>query len=361
MRALTRQVLVAIALAGAAATSAVAQETVTGATVVMDTDTGDVLFADNADSRQPAPALGKLMTIYLTFEAFDAGTLTPATNIFISDTAAGQPAPALGLAALDTISAGDALSAVITASANDATLVLAEFLAGSQAAFVAAMNAKARALGMTDTRFANVSGRPYADQFSTPRDMIRFALALMRTFPDRAAGLVGARFSWRGTDYESPATFLDVLARPATPGAPPSTHINRAQQSTAGGRNVIAVVWNAPSAAVADETIAAALTAAQEARPRGDDGPKAQPGTTGSGDWGLQLGAFSTAEKAHAHLAATAKSTPQLAAAIPRVEPIRRTNDTLYRAKYVGVDEITARRICGTLTAAGSPCMVIAN
>ena len=114
--------------------------------VVIDARSGSVLHADNADTRQNAPALPKLMTIYLMFEAFEAGTVKPETNIFVSGTAIRQPQPTLGLNHFDTISAGDALNALVTVNANDAAAVLAEFLAGSEARFVAQMNAKAKAL-----------------------------------------------------------------------------------------------------------------------------------------------------------------------------------------------------------------------
>lgn len=196
---MTRIGLVIAALAASLALAGPARAV--PAAVVIDARNGDVLVADHADTRQPAPALPKLMTIFLMFEAFEAGTVKPGTNLFVTASASAQPQPSLGLREFDTIAAGDALNAVLAASANDAAAVLAEFLEGSVPRFVEAMNAKAAALGLTQTRFTNITGAPDPEQYSTPRDMIRFSLALMRTYPERARGLVGTSFAWQGKTY----------------------------------------------------------------------------------------------------------------------------------------------------------------
>ncbi len=343
------------------------------ATVVIDARSGDVLVADNADTRQAAPALPKLMTIYLMFEAFEAGTVKPNTNIFVSGTAIKQPQPSLGLSHFDTISAGDALNALLAASANDAAAVLAEFLAGSEARFVEKMNAKAKELNLTSTSFANISGAPHPKQFSTPRDMIRFSLALMRTFPERAQGLVGTSFAWKGKTYQGPRNFLSALsgngsanvARAATPT------VNRARSGKAGERDVIAVVWNAQSSDAADRLIVASLNTAQSGHLAAAPNPvttaatqqpaTTAPGAIATGNWGVQLGAFSTEAAAKAQLATAQKSIPQLAQAQLIVEPLTRPTGTLYRAKYLGIDEVSARSVCTTLKAAGSACIPLSK
>lgn len=339
--------------------------------VVLDARNGDVLLADNADTRQHAPALPKLMTIYLMFEAFEAGTVKPATNIFVSGTAIRQPQPTLGLSHFDTITAGDALDALLAASANDAAAVLAEFLAGSETRFVAQMNAKAKELGLTQTNFANISGAPHPKQFSTPRDMIRFSLALMRTFPQRAKGLVGTSFAWKGKTYQGPKNFLSALSGNASAGianAAPQPTVNRAKSGKAGERDVIAVVWNATTEADADRMIVASLTAAQTAKGPAPVASTSQPAPAANnqtpivaGSWGVQLGAFSTQAAAQSQLAAAAKAAPQLAQATTAIEPLQRATGTLYRAKYLGVDEATARSICSALKASGAACIPLSK
>jgi len=363
--------ILALGLVILASLSTVVPAQAAASAVVIDARNGDVLLADNADTRQHAPALPKLMTIYLMFEAFEAGTVKPATNIFVSGTAIKQPQPMLGLNHFDTISAGDALNAVLAASANDAAAVLAEFLAGSEARFVEKMNAKARELGLTQTSFANISGAPHPKQFSTPRDMIRFSLALMRTYPERAKGLVGTNFAWNGRTYQGPRNFLSALSGNASANAgdaPVTPAVNRAKTGKAGDRDVIAVVWNATTAEAADRMIVASLTAAKPNQLAPVPGQVAQPGSAPSstaalvtGNWGVQLGAFSTEAAARAQLSAATKIAPTLAQATLKVEPLQRATGTLYRAKYLGVDEATARSICTQLKAAGAACIPLSK
>lgn len=341
--------------------------------VVIDARNGDVLLADNADNRQHAAALPKLMTIYLMFEAFEKGTVKPTTNIFVTGTAVQQPQPKLGLDHFDTITAGDALDAVLAASANDAAAVLAEFLAGSEVRFVAMMNEKAKELGLTQTSFVNISGAPHPKQFSTPRDMIQFSLALMRTYPERAKGLVGTSFAWKGITYQGPRNFLSALSgnsSVSTAGANVTPKVNRAKTGKAGDRDVIAVVWNASNAANADQLIVASLNAAKANKLAPAPTPVASAATATpttqaaaivTGNWGVQLGAFSTEAAAQAQLSAATKISPQLAQATTRVEPLQRATGTLYRAKYLGVDEVTARSICTQLKAAGAACIPLSK
>lgn len=368
------RVLASLAIAGlmaAASLGLIGKAHAAASAVVIDARNGDVLHTDNADTRQHAPALPKLMTIFLMFEAFEAGTVKPGTNIFVSGTAIKQPQPTLGLNHFDTLSAGDALNALVTVNANDAAAVLAEFLAGSEPRFVEKMNAKAKELGLTQTRFANISGAPHPQQFSTPRDMILFSLALMRTFPERAKGLVGTSFAWKGRTYKGPTSFLSALSGNTSANLSGSTlpaqTVNRAKSARTGDRDVIAVVWNATSATDADQMIVASLTAAKAGRPVAAPvtppvtTPSARPGAFVTGSWGLQLGAFSTENAARAQLAAALKAAPELARAQTAIETLTRPTGTLYRAQYRGADEATARRICASLKSAGAACIPLSR
>ena len=240
--------------------------------------------------------------------------------------------------------------------------------------FVAAMNAKAKELGLTQTSFVNISGAPHPKQFSTPRDMIRFSLALMRTYPERAKGLVGTNFAWKGVTYQGPRNFLSALSGNGSAGVAPASAtpaVNRAKTGKAGDRDVIAVVWNATTAADADQLIVASLNAAkpdtlapaptQVSATSTPSAPKSSASSIVSGNWGVQLGAFSTEAAANAQLAAATKISPQLSQATTRVEPLQRATGTLYRAKYMGVDEATARGICAQLTSAGAACIPLSK
>jgi D-alanyl-D-alanine carboxypeptidase len=153
------------------------------ATILVDDDTGVVLTASNADRLWYPASLTKMMTVYLAFEAIEAGRLRLDEKVKVSKTAAAQPPTDLGVRAGARLTIETAIHAAILRSANDAAVVLAERIGGSEAGFADLMNAKAQALGMTRTVFRNASGLPDPAQVTTARDMAVLARALMHDFP----------------------------------------------------------------------------------------------------------------------------------------------------------------------------------
>lgn len=153
------------------------------AAIVVDAKTGKVLHAENADSRRYPASLTKMMTLYLTFEAMKNGRIGKNTRVPFSAQAAAQPPTKLGVKAGNSITVEQAIYALITRSANDAALALAELLGGSQQRFALMMTEKGRALGMRGTVFRNPHGLPDAGQFSTARDMATLGIALREHFP----------------------------------------------------------------------------------------------------------------------------------------------------------------------------------
>ncbi|MAH83431.1 MAG: hypothetical protein CBB68_03595 [Rhodospirillaceae bacterium TMED8] len=149
------------------------------ASIVIDANSGQVLHATNADTRNYPASLTKMMTLFLVFEALDVGEWTLATKLKVSSRAERQPASRLGLRRGQTISVKNAVMALITRSANDVATVIAENLGGSERNFALMMTAKARQLKMTRTTFRNASGLPNRGQMSTARDMARLARALI--------------------------------------------------------------------------------------------------------------------------------------------------------------------------------------
>lgn len=168
------------------------------ASIVIEADSGLVLSA--ADATQPwhPASLTKLMTIYMTFAALTAGELALDEELTISETAAAQPETRIGLAAGKLMSVEQAIKAVIVRSGNDAAVLLAERLAGSEAAFAAAMTNWARGLGMTRTKFVNASGLPDDGQTTTARDMAILARRLIQDFPQYYAYFGATNIVWRG-------------------------------------------------------------------------------------------------------------------------------------------------------------------
>ena len=173
------------------------------AAIVVDAESGEVLFARHADSRRYPASITKVMTLYLTFEALTEGRVKLDDVITVSRRAASQPPSKLGLAAGQTITLDDAMKATAVRSANDMAMAIAEHVGGSQDRFAAQMTLKARELGMTNTRYVNPNGLPDARQVTTARDLAILARAVMRDYPQyyRYFGLHD--WAYNGRDYRN--------------------------------------------------------------------------------------------------------------------------------------------------------------
>jgi D-alanyl-D-alanine carboxypeptidase len=156
-----------------------------GSALLFDTETGHVLYAEDADSPWYPASLTKMMTAYLAFAAIRDHKASDDTKIFISQNARSQPPTKLGLKVGADITLKDALTALIMRSANDIAVAIAEGLGGDVPSFVKQMNQKAVELGMTHTHFINPNGLPAEQQVTTARDLALLAQALLRDFPER--------------------------------------------------------------------------------------------------------------------------------------------------------------------------------
>jgi D-alanyl-D-alanine carboxypeptidase len=154
-----------------------------GAAIVIDAESGEVLHTHNPNARHYPASLAKIMTIYLAFEALEAGRLTLTEGIEASAQAARQTGTRLRLKPGRVLAVEDAILAIIVKSANDAAVALAERLAGDERRFAASMTAKGQALGLIDTVFRNASGLPDLEQWTTARDMAVLGRAMVRDFP----------------------------------------------------------------------------------------------------------------------------------------------------------------------------------
>ncbi|SOD89125.1 D-alanyl-D-alanine carboxypeptidase [Caenispirillum bisanense] len=153
------------------------------ASIVVDAATGKVLYSRNAEERLYPASLTKMMTLYMVFEQLEKGTLKLNSPLKASTRAAGMPPSKLGIKAGESITVEDAIRTLVTKSANDIAVVVAENLAGSEVQFAAKMTKKAHDLGMKRTTFRNASGLPNTAQLSTAEDMATLALALQKHFP----------------------------------------------------------------------------------------------------------------------------------------------------------------------------------
>ena len=157
-----------------------------GPAVLIDVKSGQVLYADRADQRWHPASLTKIMTAYLTFRAIKDGRLALEQKIPVSETAHEMPASKIGLPIGAEMGLDLALRSLIIKSANDVSVMLAEAIDGSVAAFSDRMNRTAKRLGMTRTHFVNPNGLPDLAQVSTARDLAILTRAVVAEFPEHA-------------------------------------------------------------------------------------------------------------------------------------------------------------------------------
>jgi D-alanyl-D-alanine carboxypeptidase len=169
--------------------------------IVIDADTGNVLNEHNADQPNYPASLTKMMTLYLLFESIEQGKVKLDQRFTVSHRAAVQAPSRLGLVEGQEIPVRDLVLAIITKSANDAAVTVAENLAGSEAAFAERMTQKARALGMTSTVYRNASGLPNPAQLTTARDLVKMARALYRDFPHEYGYFATEEFTYNGVTH----------------------------------------------------------------------------------------------------------------------------------------------------------------
>lgn len=174
--------VMAILVAAVAHTAQAADKT-KSAVLVVDANTGRVLHQSAADEPRHPASLAKMMTIYLVFELIEQGKLSYHSKIKFSATAVTAAPSKLDLAEGEEITLLDAVKILITKSANDVAIAVAEQIAGSEERFAGLMTRKARQLGMTATVFRNASGLPDEAQVTTARDMVTLALRLQDDFP----------------------------------------------------------------------------------------------------------------------------------------------------------------------------------
>jgi len=168
------------------------------ADIVVDANSGNVLHATNPDARRHPASLTKIMTLYLLFEQLEAGKLKLDTPLKVSKEAAGQDPTKLELKAGSSIQVEDAIKGIITRSANDAAVVVAEAIAGDEDEFARLMTRKARALGMSNTVYKNASGLPDSDQVTTARDQSTLGRAIQERFPKYYKYFSIRSFTFRG-------------------------------------------------------------------------------------------------------------------------------------------------------------------
>jgi len=234
------------------------------ASIVIDLDTHQVLHARDADEVRHPASLTKVMTLYLVFDALDAGKLKLSDRMNVSKAASRAQPSKLGLKAGATIKVEDAIRALVTKSANDVAIVIAEKLGGTEAKFVTKMNAKADELGMAATTFRNSSGLPDKKQVTTARDMAKLAEAVYADHKDRYNYFSLSSFTWNKRKY---ANHNELLRRVhgvdgIKTGFTNASGYNLMASAEREGRRVIAVMMGGTTGRSRDQHVADLLEAA---------------------------------------------------------------------------------------------------
>jgi len=151
--------------------------------VLKDFDSGEILVESNADERMEPASLTKMMTVYVVLAQLADGKFELDTPVLVSKKAWKMGGSKMFIEVGKEVPVEDLLKGVIIQSGNDASVALAEFVAGDESSFANLMNQYAAELGMANTNFVNASGLPNPDHYTTARDMVTMATALIRDFP----------------------------------------------------------------------------------------------------------------------------------------------------------------------------------
>ncbi len=218
--------------------------------MILDANTGAILHNDDGDELRHPASLTKMMTLYLAFETLESGRLSMSDKIKVSQEAASAAPSNLDLEPGEEITVANAIRALITKSANDVAVALAEKIGGSQANFVRLMNASARDLGMSKTHFENASGLPNPNQVTSARDMITLGLRLQDDFPSYYPLFATRAFTYNGSTHRNHNTLMNHFAGidGIKTGYTRASGFNLVSSVRRGGRHVVGAVFGGASA-----------------------------------------------------------------------------------------------------------------
>ncbi len=227
------------------------------ASIVVDANSGKVMEAVNADSPRYPASLTKIMTLYLLFERLEAGKIKLSTEMPMSAHAAAQAPSKLGLKPGQSIDVATAIRAIVTKSANDVAVCVAEAIAGDEITFAKQMTAKARALGMKHTNYHNASGLPDEHQLTTARDQAILGRAIQDRFPKFYHYFSTRTFAYHGKEMRNHNHLLGRVdgVDGIKTGYIHESGFNIVTSVHRGSRHIVAVVFGGRSASARDARV----------------------------------------------------------------------------------------------------------
>lgn len=246
------------------------------ASIVVNIETGDVLHARHADAPRYPASLTKAMTLYMVFDALKSDEIKLYEELPVSRTAASQPPSSLRLRAGTTITVRDAIHALITKSANDVAVVVAERLGGTEKRFATLMTTKARSMGMTNTTFRNASGLPDSQQLSTARDMAILAERIVRDHSDYYGYFAAQKFHWGRSTYKNHNRLIgEVLGVDGIKtGYTRASGFNLMSSAKRNGDRVIAIMFGGSTSRSRDQHVTDLIEAAYTSIEAGESAPQ---------------------------------------------------------------------------------------
>ncbi|MGQ0444528.1 MAG: serine hydrolase [Beijerinckiaceae bacterium] len=228
------------------------------AAIVVDGNSGRTLYARSENELRFPASITKVMTLYLLFEQLEQGRLRLDSDIRVSAYAAAQKPTKLGLRPGETISVDAAIKAVVTRSANDIAVAIAETIGGDEESFAALMTRKAHTLGMSSTHFANASGLPNGAQLTTARDLAILGRAIEERFPRYYRFFSTRAFSYRGATIQNHNHLLDRVEGMdgIKTGYTRASGFNLLTSVKRDGHYIVAVILGGPSARTRDKIMA---------------------------------------------------------------------------------------------------------
>jgi D-alanyl-D-alanine carboxypeptidase len=233
------------------------------ASIVVDGNSGSVLQAASPDALRHPASLTKVMTLYLLFERLESGRLKLDSALKVSEHASEQAPTKLGLKPGQTISVEDAIKGIVTKSANDAAVAVAENLGGDEDGFAKLMTQKAHALGMVHTLYVNASGLPDDDQVTTARDQAILGRAIQERFPRYYRYFSTESFVYHGEAMRNHNHLLGAVdgVDGIKTGFTRASGFNLLTSLHRDGRYLVAVVMGGPSASERDERMRELISA----------------------------------------------------------------------------------------------------
>lgn len=372
--------------------------------MVIDGETGEVLHEYRADHKVYPASLTKIMTLYMLFDALETGKVSLSTRMKVSKRAWGQAPSKLGLKPGETISVKDAILALVTKSANDVAVVVAEHLGGTEVKFAQMMTAEARRIGMSRTTFRNASGLPNRGQMTTARDMIRLAVALRKNFGKYYHYFATQKFRYGNRTYGNHNNLLASYygTDGIKTGYINASGFNLVASVNRNDKRLIGVVFGGRTARTRDDQMKKLLDQAYVKltkkgkitvpRPRFSPDDKILPADTqlliakrqtrreaeqpgridtetvvtrlkpaANSGWAIQVGAFSDQRRAQEAVLAAARTAPEvLRLTRAAVEQQANGSGVVYRARLLGFDdEKEARAACAALRRENVACIPV--